>query len=113
MNTATHSLHEDGGTLGCALSSPWMCGIADLAHGDGSIVRAKSNPSHMAINNRKTGDTALTSTVSPLTASVPAFEDDSFHPITADVFCRAIWFCIPCADMAAGEMCRNRVYSET
>lgn len=39
--------------LGCILSSPWMCGIGDVAHSDGSVVWAGSVSSCLAINNRE------------------------------------------------------------
>lgn len=90
-------------TLGCVLSSLWMCGIGDVAHSDGSIVRAESIPSRISINNRKMRkkEKMHKSTVSLLAASTRAFEDASFLS-SQQMFLLCHMVCIPCADIAAG-----------
>ena len=91
-----------------------MCGIRDLAHSDGSIVRAQSIPCRMALNNRnwKKREKMHMSTVSVLAASVAASEEASSLSSQQMFFPRHM-VCIPCADMAVGDDVQRQIIRES
>lgn len=99
-------------TLGCVLSSLWMCGIRDMARSDGFIVRAQSIPCRMALNNRKWTGKKCTQ-VQYLSWQLQ-WQRWRMSPSSHHSWCfsRAIWFSYLVPIWLQGEMCRDRAYSK-